>query len=221
MGSIRDYYRPSTSSDGRNIDLCYLLTHDNGFEWSPTAGGMGSSLSPRAMKLLEEGSDDWVKPIYNHGSKILGLLGGSNETWPKEIDGRRYLSLWGSAQAPGGCCHYESKLYTRDVNKEGLGTADLGGWGKTFRLDVIELPELQDSSDDPAEIVKDEVEKGANVEGQVNEEKEEDVRVSNAEKKNDLRSELSNTEKEQIQNKESLAKDREKEFAGLDELFKR
>ena len=60
MGSIRDYYRPSVKS-GHPVDLCYLLTHDNGFDWSPDAGGMGSSLSTRALKLLE--GSDWTTPM--------------------------------------------------------------------------------------------------------------------------------------------------------------
>ena len=218
MGSVRDYYRPTTKRD-----LCYLLTHNNGFEWSPTAGGMASSLSSRALKLLEGAAEDWVVPLYTTSPQDLELLGGSNETWPMDIDGRQYLSMWGSAKAPGGCCHYESKLYTKDVNQEGLGTADVGGWGKTFRLDVIELPDIQDSSNDPLEIVEENdaaPEDGASGgAGENGEPKEVDVKSSNVEKKNDLRSELSNEEQTNIQNKENAASENKKEFEGLDDLF--
>ena len=163
----------------------------------------------------------------------MGLLGGSNETWPTEIDGRQYLSMWGSSKAPGGCCHYESKLYTRDVTREGQGVADVGGWGKTFRLDVMELPEVQDSSDDPLEIVEEEDAElgrgggyGADSGGEGAEMQEEDdkikkmsVRSSNVEKKNNLRNELSNQDQEELHNQDAEAKEREEDFSGLDQLF--
>ena len=92
---------------------------------------MGSTLSTRANQLLE--GTEWVSPLYNSGPKTLGILGGSNETWPMQIDGREYLSMWGSAQAPGGCCHYTSKLYTKDIN---LGKQ---GWIKEIKTRELGL----------------------------------------------------------------------------------
>jgi len=96
-------------------------------------------------------------------------------------------------------------------------------WGKTFRLDVIELPDIQDSSNDPLEIVEDNdavPEDGSSGgAGENEEQKEVDVKSSNVEKKNDLRSELSNEEQTNIQNKENAAAENKKEFEGLDDLF--
>ena len=42
MGTVRDYYRPDPSAKTSNkngIDLCYLLTHHDSFQWSPNAEG--------------------------------------------------------------------------------------------------------------------------------------------------------------------------------------
>ena len=224
MGSIRDYYRldkQQMKSQKGVHDLCYLLTHRDGFEWSPNAGGMSTSLSARALAVLQtdaETPDDlWTIPKYNSGPKALGILGGSNETWPLDIDGRTYLSMWGSVEAPGGCCHYESKLYTKETDQEGQGVVDSGGWGKAFRMDIIELPEIQDSTDDPMEIVEEEeevaAEEGMETKSNVISQK------SNEERKNVLRSELSSDEQEHLVNQDAAAKEREKDFAGLDELF--
>ena len=181
---------------------------------------MGSTLSTRANQLLE--GTEWVSPLYNSGPKTLGILGGSNETWPMQIDGREYLSMWGSAQAPGGCCHYTSKLYTKDVSKEGTGVADLGGWGKQFRIDIIELPDIQDSSDDPLEIVEEENGYGReNGDNGDNGDNGEDVsiKVENSEAKSLLKNELNGEEQQVVVDKEAAAKEREKDFEGLDELF--
>jgi len=209
MGSIRDYYRPIPGKS--TVSLCYLLTHRDSFQWSPNAGGMGSTLSTRASALLT--GNTWVQPMYNTGPKELGVLGGSNQTWPKGIDDREYLSMWGSAQAPGGCCHYTSKLYTRDVEREGHGEADAGGWGKQFRVDVIELPEVQDASDDPLEIVEEDQSDGEQSEDDTS------IKSKNEEIKSLLKQELTGEEQQAVVNKEAAAKERETDFEGLDELF--
>ena len=68
------------------------------------------------------------------------VLGGSNETWPAKIDGRKYVSIWGGYE--GGCCHYSSNIYP---DESGHG-ADVGQWNRGFAIHVKEMPHIKPDS---------------------------------------------------------------------------
>lgn len=75
----------------------------------------------------------WVQPKYITEPKLAGLLGGCEKGWPRELDDREYLSLWGGDK--GGCCHYDSSIYgTGDQQM-----ADEGSWGRHFQLHIRNL----------------------------------------------------------------------------------
>ena len=63
---------------------------------------------------------------------LKNLLGGSNATYPKDIDGRQFLSFWGGDD--GGCCHQYSTIYP-DKN----GGADKAQWGSAFKMHAQEI----------------------------------------------------------------------------------
>lgn len=134
MGKVRDYFKPS-KPDGTS--LCHMLMHDNSHVWSPDADGMASSLSDAAAKAIA--GIGWITPMYSQVGPQLGLLGGSNLSWPLGIDGRTYLSLWGAKDAPGGCCHGGSRLYPMAA---GTAFVDAPSWGRSFELHILELPPL-------------------------------------------------------------------------------
>lgn len=85
MGSVKDYYRPTSS-----YTLCQMITETPGthFTWSSNNG-------------------TFQTPTY-----YSAHLGGSATSWPVGIDGRTYLSFWGgSGSATSGCCHNTSTIY--------------------------------------------------------------------------------------------------------------
>mmetsp|Transcript_20234 Transcript_20234/g.64589 ORF Transcript_20234/g.64589 Transcript_20234/m.64589 type:complete len:835 (-) Transcript_20234:188-2692(-) len=75
--------------------------------------------------------DKWVVPDFMTDAQLAQLLGGSAKGYPKDLDGREYLSYWGGDR--GGCCHYQSEVYS--------DTADSGSWGREFQIHLLELPE--------------------------------------------------------------------------------
>jgi len=78
-------------------------------------------------------SGRWVQPTYITEPKLAGLLGGCEKEWPRELDDREYLSLWGGDK--GGCCHYTSSIYGTGEQQ----IADEGSWGRRFKLHIRSL----------------------------------------------------------------------------------
>lgn len=127
MGSVRDYFK---LVDDQNSNLCDMLTSDDKHLWSANGGGVGTSMPGEKAALANTG---WLQPEYSDLSAIK-ILGGSNETWPAKIDGRKYLSIWGGYE--GGCCHYSSNIYP---DESGHGV-DAGQWNRGFAIHVKEMP---------------------------------------------------------------------------------
>jgi len=100
MGQVKDYYKPIN-----DISFCdFLMTKQ--FTWSSTLDG------------------SYQVPEYNANSDYFG---GSENDWPKSIDGRSYISFWGTnAGHPGGCCHASSTIYG--------GSPDDSSWGQPFTM---------------------------------------------------------------------------------------
>lgn len=130
MGSVRDYFK---LTDEQNSNLCDMLTSDDKHLWSANGGGVGSSMPRDRANIANTG---WLQPQYSDISTIK-ILGGSNETWPLQIDGRKYLSIWGGFR--GGCCHYSSNIYP-DENGHGV---DAGQWGRGFAIHIKEMPYVE------------------------------------------------------------------------------
>ena len=87
------------------------------------------------QQAAQEAADGWLQPIYEQNPMLKQvLLGGSNKTWPVEIDSRQYISFWGGDR--GGCCHYYSTIFPGPNG----GAADPGSWGRKFDMHIIELP---------------------------------------------------------------------------------
>jgi len=100
MGEVKDYFHP-----GQAMSMCQFLKNKD-YSWSATEDGT------------------YVTP-----SMYGGHFGGSAGDWPKQIDGRSYLSFWGErgSGSHGGCCHYGSHNY---------GTLDTAAWHRAFTIYV-------------------------------------------------------------------------------------
>eukprot|EP00505_MAST-04D_sp_SCG-Rhode-Island_P000887 Stramenopile-MAST_4_protein_887 len=132
MGKVRDYFKPITGKS-----LCEMLTSQNNHMWSANGG----------VPTKDGGGGAWLKPTYNSDPNLKELLGGSNATYPKEIDGRQYLSFWGGDH--GGCCHKYSIIYP---NAD--GGADGPSWGNEFQIHIQEIVEAGKPVVDAAASVK-------------------------------------------------------------------
>jgi hypothetical protein len=130
MGSVRDYFK---LVDEQNSNLCDMLTSDDKHLWSANGGGVGTSMPSDRANMANTG---WIQPEHSDISAIK-ILGGSNETWPRRIDGRKYLSIWGGYK--GGCCHYSSNIYP-DENGHGV---DGGQWSRGFSIHIKEMPYIK------------------------------------------------------------------------------
>ena len=129
VGFVRDFYR---ASDMTKTDLCELLSSNDKHVWSANGGGLASRIQEDAQ-LKMQANTGWLKPVYSE-LQTVKVLGGSNESWPMAIDGRKYLSMWGGYK--GGCCHERSNLY-HDGQGHGV---DSGGWSQKFEVHVLEVP---------------------------------------------------------------------------------
>jgi len=96
IGSVRDYFMPTTDSD-----FCAMLTSHDKHRWSANPSG------------------PFDTPLYypNH-------LGGSGSMWPR--DGRQYLSFWGAdgdfgSTVKAGCCSEHSINYGPPASTVGWG----------------------------------------------------------------------------------------------------
>ena len=87
MGSVVDYYRPTSGSS-----VCDMLTSNNKHQWTN-------------WEYLQ--SSYWWTPAY-----YSAHLGGSSLGWPQTYGGNRlHLSFWGTTgDVLGGCC---STTYTQ------------------------------------------------------------------------------------------------------------
>ena len=117
MGKVRDYFKPIPGKS-----LCDMLTSQNNHMWSANGG----------VPSKDGGGGQWLRPTYNQDPNLKNLLGGSNATYPKDIDGRQFLSFWGGDD--GGCCHQYSTIYP-DKN----GGADKAQWGSAFKMYAQEV----------------------------------------------------------------------------------
>jgi len=100
MGEVKDYFHP-----GQAMSMCHFLLNQD-YSWSATEDGT------------------YVTPsMYGHH------FGGSAGNWPQQIDGRAYLSFWGSRDGGsiGGCCHDRSNNY---------GGVDGAAWHRAFTVSV-------------------------------------------------------------------------------------
>jgi len=87
VGSVVDYFKPVNGS----YSVCDMLQAINLHQWSP------DSVNWRVPDYVASSNDD----------SSVQHLGGSAMNWPKaNVPGevRSYLSFWGSANNPGGCC---------------------------------------------------------------------------------------------------------------------
>lgn len=133
IGFVRDFYK---ASDMTKTDLCELLSSNDKHLWSANGGGIASHIQEDAQ-LQAQSNTGWLKPVYSELQSVK-VLGGSNESWPTAIDGRKYLSMWGGFK--GGCCHERSNLYP---DGQGHGV-DSGGWSQKFEIHVLEIPPKAD-----------------------------------------------------------------------------
>eukprot|EP00945_MAST-04E_sp_MAST-4E-sp1_P006804 g6804.t1 len=119
MGKVRDYFKPVSGKS-----LCDMLTSQRNHMWSANGG----------VPTKDGGGGSWLKPTYNQDPNLKELLGGSNNSYPREIDGRQFLSFWGGDN--GGCCHKYSTIYQGDN-----GGADQPSWGLEFKIHIQEIVE--------------------------------------------------------------------------------
>ena len=107
MGNVVDYYRPIAG-----FSACEMLTN-NQYEWSP------------------DNVNFYLPSRLGNG---VPQLGGSAVDWPhsNQFDLRQWLSFWGHAGLPGGCCAY-NKWTPSDLSY--LTPQDIfHHWGKQFDL---------------------------------------------------------------------------------------
>ena len=127
IGYVRDFFKPV---EGSKASFCELISSHDKHLWSANGGGLASHIHD---DFAAQANTGWLQPEYSQ-LKELNVLGGSNESWPMQIDGRKYLGIWGGYK--GGCCHTASNLY-RDPDGNGV---DDGGWSQEFEIHVLEVP---------------------------------------------------------------------------------
>jgi hypothetical protein len=99
--------------------------------------GMGADGSETSSDSI------WMTPEYEDLPQLKNVLGGSKKKWPKDIDGRMYISFWGGNK--GGCCHRSSNVY-----KGSVGAVDTGSWSQGFNMDIIEVSTADAEKKKPA-----------------------------------------------------------------------
>lgn len=97
MGTVIDYFKPIEGAT-----FCEMLKTSTKHMWSPDG-------------------ENWQQPAYYGGNG-----GGSKTHWPESIDGRKYLSFWGTESPNGGCCH--------SSKNDGTNSVDTEAWKQSFKM---------------------------------------------------------------------------------------